>query len=179
MQESGYIYCLSNESYSDKYKIGCTKHDPFIRIKQLNTTGVPTPFKLEFAKRVMNYSDKEKEIHNKLDIHRVNKNREFFKINLSSIRELFELVDGEWYKPFNVIKTSKNNNIDKISKLTLLLNKTENDTVSKITKMLCNRCYSKIDIQQKIIKCSHNNICFECSLVVKVCHECQIEYTKN
>ena len=94
---SGFIYCLSNESYKDIYKIGFTKNDPDVRMMKLNTTGVPTPFKLEFAKQVMNYKDKEKKLHSIFDEYRVNKNREFFKIELKKIKELFDLIDGQWY----------------------------------------------------------------------------------
>ena len=97
-EESGYIYCLSNESYKDTYKIGFTKNDPLARMVQLNTTGLLYPFKLEFAKQVKNYQDKEKKLHLIFDKYRVNKNREFFKIELKEIKQLFDLIDGEWYK---------------------------------------------------------------------------------
>jgi hypothetical protein len=98
-EESGYIYCLSNESYKDTYKIGFTKNDPLARMVQLNTTGLLYPFKLEFAKQVKNYQEKEKKLHNIFDKYRVNKNREFFKIELKEIKQLFDLIDGKWYKP--------------------------------------------------------------------------------
>ena len=64
---TGYIYCLSNESYKDTYKIGFTKNDPIARMSQLNTTGLLTPFKLEFAKLVKDYQEKEKILHSILD----------------------------------------------------------------------------------------------------------------
>lgn len=95
----GYIYCLSNESYHNTYKIGYTKNDPVSRISQLNTTGLLFPFKLEFAKQVINHQDKEKKLHAIFDKYRVNKNREFFKLELKEIKQLFDLIDGEWYKP--------------------------------------------------------------------------------
>ena len=97
-EEIGYIYCLSNDSYKDTYKIGFTKNDPLTRMVQLNTTGMLYPFKLEFAKQVKNYQDKEKKLHLIFDKYRVNKNREFFKIELKEIKQLFDLIDGEWYK---------------------------------------------------------------------------------
>jgi len=94
---SGYIYCLSNLSYEDTYKIGFTRNDPNIRKSQLNTTGVLYPFKLEIAKKVLNYKDKEKQIHKLLSKYRINTNREFFKISLSEIKNIFNLIDGEIY----------------------------------------------------------------------------------
>ena len=102
----GYIYCLSNESYKDTYKIGFTKNDPQIRMSQLNTTGILYPFRLEFAKQVKNHQDKEKKLHLIFDKYRVNKSREFFKIELNEIKQLFDLIDGEWYKTNNPKKES-------------------------------------------------------------------------
>ena len=58
MSEYGWVYCLSNPSYKANYfKIGCTKRpDPLIRIRELNgATGVPTNFKLVFAKKVKDF----------------------------------------------------------------------------------------------------------------------------
>ena len=44
-----YVYCLSNTSFSpDILKIGWTRHNPAYRANQLYTTGLPTPFKIEF-----------------------------------------------------------------------------------------------------------------------------------
>ena len=95
----GYIYCFSNTAFNNLYKVGFTVNDPNSRRKQINTTGVPLPFKLEFAKKVIDYKDKEKIIHKILSIfgERINSKREFFRINLEYIHLLFELIDGEWY----------------------------------------------------------------------------------
>jgi hypothetical protein len=55
-EDEGYIYCLSNASFEPNiYKIGITKNEPNVRMMQLQTTGVPMPFKLEFAKKVQQY----------------------------------------------------------------------------------------------------------------------------
>ena len=44
-----YVYCMSNKSFSnDLVKIGWTTNKPTLRAQQLYTTGVPTPFKIEF-----------------------------------------------------------------------------------------------------------------------------------
>jgi len=99
LNDVGYIYCLSNPSFEkDIFKIGFTQSEPEIRKSQLQTTGVPTPFKLEFAKKVNKYQEKEKTIHKILSEYRVNEKREFFKISLPKIKDLFDLVDGETYK---------------------------------------------------------------------------------
>ena len=95
-REEGYIYCLSNPLYPNTYKVGTTKKDPKIRAKQLYTTGVPEPFKIEFAKKTQDYKHKEVIIHDLLSTcgQRFHK-REFFNVSLDTIRKLFELIDGE------------------------------------------------------------------------------------
>lgn len=96
----GYIYCLSNPSFVGLYKVGFTKNSPLKRIKKLNNTSVPFKFKIEFAKKVTNCIDKEKQLHFLLSKYgeRVNSNREFFKIDLNEIKLFFNLIDGEWFK---------------------------------------------------------------------------------
>ena len=99
MKTLGYIYCLSNEMYNGVYKIGFTKKNPILRKQQLFTTGVPFKFKLEFAKKVNDYKDKEKYLHDILSLKgsRINKKREFFKEDLEEIKKLFDEIDGEWF----------------------------------------------------------------------------------
>jgi hypothetical protein len=43
-------------------------------------------------KKVKQYQDKEKKIHQILDENRVNKSREFFKIDKYKIKNLFDLI---------------------------------------------------------------------------------------
>ena len=96
----GYVYCFSNPMYVGIYKVGFTINNPHVRRKQLNTTGVPLPFKLEFSKKVSNYQEKEKTLHKLLTQYgeRINLKREFFKISLEEIRTFFDLMDGEWFR---------------------------------------------------------------------------------
>lgn len=94
----GYIYCFSNPSYSsDILKVGMTNRTPDERAKELYTTGLPTPFIIEFAKKVNNPKDKEKIIHKILDEYRVNPKREFFRVSIEKVKMIFELPDGEWW----------------------------------------------------------------------------------
>ena len=97
---TGYIYCLSNPLYNGIYKVGMTENDPKVRKEQLNTTGVPLPFKIEFAKKVKDYKEKEKLLHKLLTQYgeRINPRREFFKISLEEIKAFFDLMDGEIYQ---------------------------------------------------------------------------------
>jgi hypothetical protein len=95
---SGYIYCLSNKVFPNLLKIGKTKNDPIIRIKQLYTTGVPLPFTLEFAKKVKNHHLAEKNIHILFKDYRYTHNREFFEITKEIVFKEFEKIDGEYYE---------------------------------------------------------------------------------
>ena len=105
----GYVYCLSNPLYDGIYKVGFTANEPDIRMNQIYTTGVPLPFKLEFAKKVNNYQAKEKTLHKILTQYgeRINPRREFFKISLPEIRTFFDLIDGTYY-----VENSMNINLD-------------------------------------------------------------------
>ena len=78
----GYIYILSNESFSNNLiKIGQSK-DRY-RQDELYTTGVPTKFRVEYYALVNNYVDIERRVHSLLRQYRPNKNREFFNCSIS------------------------------------------------------------------------------------------------
>ena len=84
-----YVYIFSNELYPDDLlKIGWTKRHPSLRARDLQTSGVPTPFTVEYVIITSNGRNLEKEIHSHLDQYRVSKNREFFKINKSYLHEI-------------------------------------------------------------------------------------------
>ena len=93
----GWIYILSNESFPEYYKVGTTTRDPQERIQELFTTGVPTPFVLEYSCLVESSFDVEQFIHQQLDTCRVNGQREFFECDLriiiSTIRNEIERRD--------------------------------------------------------------------------------------
>ena len=96
----GYIYCLSNKSMVGIVKVGRTQKEgrtPPQRAKELYTTGVPTPFTIEFAKKVSDPKKKEKMIHILLSKYyeRVNSGREFFRVSPEGVKEIFNLLDGE------------------------------------------------------------------------------------
>ena len=97
----GYIYCLSNVSMPGLVKIGMTTKSPEERADGLFTTGVPTPFTIEFAKLVKEPRKKEKILHSHIETvcgERVNGSREFFRVDPQLVRTLFELTDGEWWQ---------------------------------------------------------------------------------
>lgn len=89
----GYIYCFSNESMPNIFKIGMTTRTPEERLTEANSSSTwkpPTPYKIVFVKRVSNPLQCEKKIHNILSIYRINKKREFFHGPLEEIKRLID-----------------------------------------------------------------------------------------
>jgi hypothetical protein len=99
----GTLYCLSNPSMPGLLKIGIVVSEgklPHDRAKELFTTGVPTPFEVEFARTgVKNPVEKESTIHGILERHglRVHPRREFFRLSPDEVRPYFALLEGEWW----------------------------------------------------------------------------------
>ena len=77
----GYIYILSNPSMANLYKVGLTTNSVNQRIQELNSTGVPRPFKLE--KKYEIREDKllsvERLAHKKLTVKGLHHGKEFFE----------------------------------------------------------------------------------------------------
>jgi hypothetical protein len=87
------VYVLSNPSMPGLVKIGFTAdEDANRRIGQLYTTGVPVPFKLEFACRVPNAKEVESALHLAFGPHRINPGREFFKIEPEQAIAILKLL---------------------------------------------------------------------------------------
>ena len=80
MIEQEYIYIVSNPSIPKKVKVGRTTNLKQ-RIKQLQTTGVPTPYRYEFVALVDDSVSAEKTAHYALRFYRVARNREFFDVS--------------------------------------------------------------------------------------------------
>jgi hypothetical protein len=90
------VYVLSNPAMPGLVKIGRTAgQDATARIDQLYTTGVPVPFKLEFACKVENAEEVEKAFHIAFGPHRVNPKREFFKIGPEQAIAVLRLLHTE------------------------------------------------------------------------------------
>lgn len=87
------VYVLTNPSMPGLVKIGFTAdEDANRRIGQLYTTGVPVPFKLEFACRVPNAKEVETALHLAFGPHRINQNRAFFKIEPEQAIAILKLL---------------------------------------------------------------------------------------
>jgi hypothetical protein len=83
-------------------KVGMTERTPEARLSEANTSDTwrpPTPYKIEFAKKVSNASGKEKTLHTLLEQYteRINPRREFFRVSPEEVRKFFDLMDGEMW----------------------------------------------------------------------------------
>jgi hypothetical protein len=74
----GWIYVLSNKNMPGMVKIGQTASDPSSRAAELYTTGVPSPFRLEYKGLFDGYAQIERAVHASLSSYRENGSREFF-----------------------------------------------------------------------------------------------------
>lgn len=90
------VYVLSNPAMPGLVKIGCTaQEDANTRLGQLYTTGVPVPFKLEFACKVPNPEEVEKALHLAFAPNRINPKREFFQIDPNQAIAILRLLHVE------------------------------------------------------------------------------------
>lgn len=115
----GYLYCMSNPCMPGILKCGFTLDDVNERASQLFTTGVPLPFKIEIAKKINNPREKEKSVHTLLEKYydRINKRREFFKVNVNDVLDIFNIIDGEYIDVTKIVYNE--NEIFFESKMTL------------------------------------------------------------
>jgi hypothetical protein len=104
--DSGYIYCLYNESFKTstcddstpfyQIKIGHTKGDrtAYDRAKELSTSsGLPTPFKVVRSVVVYYPREVERLLHNYFKDRRVSSNREFFWFSEDQFDLITSLTD--------------------------------------------------------------------------------------
>ncbi|MBH9553975.1 GIY-YIG nuclease family protein [Inhella sp. 4Y17] len=90
------VYVLSNPAMPGLIKIGRTsQEDVAVRLAQLYTTGVPVPFKLEFACKVENPEEVENALHIAFSSSQPNPKREFFAIDPSQAIAILKLLHTE------------------------------------------------------------------------------------
>tara|TARA_R110000772_G_scaffold218794_1_gene329337 strand:- start:1423 stop:1896 length:474 start_codon:yes stop_codon:yes gene_type:complete len=93
-----WVYVLSNPSLPKEYlKIGYTKLKPEERAIQISSaTGVPTPYKVEWAYKCFNGEIVERMTHEKLKAFRVNNRKEFFHISLEEAKDNIILIGNKF-----------------------------------------------------------------------------------
>jgi len=94
----GIVYVLSNPAFDNYVKIGRTI-DLEQRLKQLDNTSVPLPFRCVFAIRVDDEVAVEKLVHQAFADVRVRSSREFFEIDAQRVIAALRLTNGEEVTP--------------------------------------------------------------------------------
>ena len=76
----GIVYILTNDAMPGIIKIGITEDSVEARIKSLDNTSLPIPFRFYFAIESKRYKEIEKLAHDTFSAFRIRENREFFKM---------------------------------------------------------------------------------------------------
>lgn len=109
----GFVYILLNPSFPDQVKIGRTEKTAELRAKQLQTTGVPTPFIVVYDELVSDCEVVEKILHSRFAAYRTSLEREFFRIPVrEAVRALQETAAA--YKICNKTPLNKVEILSKI-----------------------------------------------------------------
>jgi hypothetical protein len=105
----GYIICVSNISMPNILNIGITWIVPKQKIDDINELfGLwkpPTPYILEFAKKVLHIEHKRNTIYKLLSEYRVNPKQRFFHVPIEKVRTLFDLMDGDYWVNSSIIES--------------------------------------------------------------------------
>lgn len=89
------IYVLKNPAMPGLLKIGKTSQvDVTLRMNQLYTTGVPTPFECVYAVEVESHHNVESALHVAFGPNRINPNREFFQIEEDQAVAILKVLGG-------------------------------------------------------------------------------------
>lgn len=100
MTENQIVYVLSNPAMPGIVKIGkTTQRDVEHRMSQLYSTGVPLPFKCEYAVEVEDCHKAEQALHIAFDPYRTNPKREFFDIAPEQAIAILKLLGSKDMTP--------------------------------------------------------------------------------
>ncbi len=93
-KQSGIVYVLTNPAMTGIVKIGKTTRETIgDRMRELYSTGVPVPFKCEFACKVTDTTKVEEALHLAFNPYRINPNREFFTIEPEQAIVILKLLE--------------------------------------------------------------------------------------
>ena len=92
------IYVLTNPAFEGYVKIGKTANLKQ-RLRNLDNTSVPLPFRCEYASRVSDMNAVEKLLHDAFGDRRVRDNREFFEIDPLRVVSALKLAGGKEVTP--------------------------------------------------------------------------------
>src|SRR5690242_11672064 len=81
----GFVYILINPSMPGLLKIGRTQRPTRDRLRELQRTGVPTPFEVAYELFSERSDEIENALHQRFEAFRVNPKREFFRVPLREV----------------------------------------------------------------------------------------------
>lgn len=99
------VYILQNDAMPGMVKIGRTSSDLEGRIRQLDTTGIPLPFRCFYAAEVQNGSKVEERLHEAFGDTRVRERREFFRVAAHRVKAALDLAALKDVTPGREIET--------------------------------------------------------------------------
>jgi hypothetical protein len=88
---AGVVYVLVNQAMPGLIKIGRAT-DVEVRMRQLDSSGVPLPFECFYAAEVKNPDEVERALHEAFGDHRVRRNREFFELSPDKPKAVIKLM---------------------------------------------------------------------------------------
>ena len=92
------VYILTNPAFDGYVKIGLTTNLER-RLRELDNTSVPLPFRCFFAVEVENEAQVERLVHQAFADHRTRTNREFFEIDPQRVVAALKLTGGKDVTP--------------------------------------------------------------------------------
>ncbi len=88
------IYVLVNQAMPGLIKIGKTNGESVeVRMRSLDTSGLPLPFECFYAAEVPDASRAERAMHEAFEDHRVRRNREFFRLSPDKPKAVIKLIE--------------------------------------------------------------------------------------
>jgi hypothetical protein len=115
MNFRGWVYIISNPAMPGLLKVGFSRKDPHLRAQELNGTGCPQPYRVEYDVLVIAPQDVEQDIHQRLLSKR--DGREWFRCSLqeavaavNAVAEgrLVQKNDGQLRQPESQFEGAKN-----------------------------------------------------------------------
>ena len=100
--QAGVVYVLVNEAFDGYVKIGKTISLEQ-RLRQLDNTSVPLPFRCVYAVKVPDMDAIERLAHGAFADHRTRSNREFFEIDPQRVISALKMTGGEEVTPMSDI----------------------------------------------------------------------------
>ena len=99
------VYILQNDAMPGLVKIGRTSSDLEGRIRQLDSTGVPLPFRCFYAAEVKDGAVVEERLHEAFGDTRVRERREFFRVAAHRVKAALDLAAIKDVTPGKEIET--------------------------------------------------------------------------